>query len=64
MLTISKSVVFPGQNHLITTGTDDSSLTLGQYSKCRVISTGGSRWLRPRNRTFLKVALMVVMSGV
>ena len=62
MLAISKIVLFPGHNHLLTTGTDDLTLWLslerqrGEGSSVPVVT----RWLWPGNRTFLEVASMVV----
>ena len=44
MLATSTNVLYPGHNHLLTTGIDDSTLIIG----------------RPGNRTFLEVASMVV----
>ena len=49
MLTTSRNVLFPGHNHLLTTGTDDPSLWLlpslvlgdNKSVKCRVISSAG-----------------------
>ena len=41
MLAISKNVLFPGYNYVLTTGTDDLSLTGAWAIKCWVISTGG-----------------------
>ena len=38
MLSASKIVLFPGHNHLLTTGADDN--TSGD-NQCQVISTGG-----------------------
>ena len=53
MLATSNNVlhVFPGHNHLLTTGTDDPSLWL--LPECQRVSKSG-------NRTFLEVASMVV----
>ena len=56
-----KNVLFPDPNHLLTTGTDDSSLTGARA----IISVGSSapvvsRWIRPGNRTFLEVASVVI----
>ena len=53
MLATSKHVLFPGYNHLLTTGTDDSSLAGAQA----IISVGlsvpvVSRLLWPGNMTF------------
>ena len=60
MLATPKKVLFPGHNHLLTTGTDDRTLWL--LPKChQVLSVPVvSRQLWPRNRTFLAVASMVV----
>ena len=42
MLTTSKNVLFRSQNHLLTIGTDDLSLTgAPAIIKCQVISNGG-----------------------
>ena len=59
MLAISKKVLFPGHNHLLTTGTDDLALWLSPERQ-RVICTGVSRWLWSGNRPFLEVAGTVV----
>ena len=61
MLATSKNVLFPGHNHLLTTGADDLTLWLSpkhQQEKGHVLVV--SRWLWPGNRTFLEVASMVV----
>ena len=62
MLATSKSVLFSGPNHLVTTGTDDPSLA-GTRAIIRVKGHQYrwlSRWLGSRNRTSLEVASMVV----
>ena len=56
MLTTSKNVLFPGNNHLVTTGTDDPTLIIGRAP----VGEGSSvplvsRWLYIGNMTFLKV---------
>ena len=60
MLAIYKNVLFPGHNHLITTGTDDALI----IAKCQR-SEGSSvpvvsGWLWSGKKTFLDVAGMVV----
>ena len=47
MLATSVNVLFPGHDHLLTTGADDQTLVI----KCRVII---SRWLWPGKRSFYK----------
>ena len=61
MLATSKNVLFPGHNYLLTTGTDDPSLT-GAWVTISVRSSAPvvSRWLWPGNRTLLEVASIVV----
>ena len=61
VLATSKNVLFPGHNHLLTTGTDDP-LIAGARAIISVRSSVAvvSRLLRHRNRTFLEVASMVV----
>ena len=67
MLSTSKSVVFPGHNHLLITNADDPSLLIITLAGAWAIDnqTEGSsapvvsRWLWPGNRTFLEVASMV-----
>ena len=61
MLTTSKSVLFPGHNHLLSTGTDDPTLIIARApasegSSVLVIS----RWLWPENSSFSEVVSMVV----
>ena len=62
MLATSKTVLFTGHNHLVTTDADDPSLASAQA----IIEVSGHqhRWLAwllgPGNRTFLEVASMVV----
>ena len=58
MLYTSKSVLFPGHNHLLTTGTDDLTLWLwltGDYWSEGSSALMVSRLLWPGNRTFLEV---------
>ena len=62
MQATSKNVLFPGHNHLLTTGTDDPSLVCwcsgdnqSVWSSVSVVS----RWLWPGYRTFLEVVSMV-----
>ena len=57
MLATSETVLFPGHNHLLTTGTDDCS---GNNQSVWPSVLLVSRWLGPWNRTFLEVASMVV----
>ena len=63
MLATSKNVVFPGNNYLLTTGTDDPSLA-GAWAiikmSCYQYPWLAGGWLWPGNRTFLEVASMVV----
>ena len=40
MLATSENVLFPGYNHLLTTGSDDPTLGLS-HERQRIISTGG-----------------------
>ena len=60
MIASSKNVLFPDHNHLLTTGTDDPSLTDTQA----IIKVSDHQYKRftsgPGNRTFLEVASMVV----
>ena len=59
MLSTSKNVLFPGHNHLLTTGNDDLTLSIlpkRQRASVPVVS----RCLWPGNMTFLKVNSMVV----
>ena len=58
MLATSKNVLFPGHNHLLTTGIEDPSFAGARA----IIKVSGHQywWLGPRNRTFLEVASMVV----
>ena len=67
MLDTCKNVLFPGHNHLLTTGTDDPTLLIIAWALVRVIiKVSGHQhwwlagWLWPGNRTFLEVASMVV----
>ena len=70
MLVTSKNVLFPGHNHLLTTGAGNHWMTLHfdyrlsaseHDSKCEGSSSPVvSRWLGPGNRTFLEVDSMVV----
>ena len=55
----SKNVLFPGHNHLLTTGADDSSLKLSRWCSGNSHSVGSSapvvsRCLWTGNRTFLR----------
>ena len=43
MLATSKKVLFPGQNHLLTTGTDDPTLWL--LPECQQVKGHQYRWL-------------------
>ena len=47
MLATSKNALFPGHNHLLTTGTDDSTLITAQASARVIIKVKGHqhRWL-------------------
>ena len=64
MLCTFKNVLFPGHNHLLTTGADGPTLSLSPSpfdNQCVTSSAPMvSRWLRPGNRTFLEVDSMVV----
>ena len=65
MFATSKNVLFPGHNHLPTTGPDDSTLNIAQVPAWITISLRSwrpvvSRWLWLGNRKFLEVASMVV----
>ena len=63
MLTTSKSVLFPGHNHLLTTGTDDPSLAGWRFGINQSVGLSVpvvNRWLWPGNGSFLEVASMVV----
>ena len=65
-LVTSKIVLFPGHNHLLTTGTDDPSLArwrLGDNQSVRSSVLVVSRWLWPGNRTFLEVAIAWWLPG-
>ena len=67
MLSTSESVllVFPGHNHLLTTGADDPKLNYHLRWRSGDNQSEGSsalvvcRWLGPGNRTFLEVDSMV-----
>ena len=63
MLTTSKTVLFPGHNHLLTTGTDDPNTLIIAWVPTRVIikcQGHQHRWLWHGNRTFLEVASVVI----
>ena len=64
MLATSKKVLFPGHNHLLTTSTDNCSLTGAQA----IIKVSGHQyqWLAggTGNRTFLEIAGMDVTWGI
>ena len=62
MLATSKHVVFPGHNHLLTARTDDLTLWFNYFDNKSVGSSVPvvSRWIWSGNRTFLKVASIVV----
>ena len=52
MLATSKNVLFPGHNHLLTTSTDDLSLTgTRAIIKVKGEALVVSSWLGPGNRT-------------
>ena len=62
-IVISRNVLFPGHNHLLTTSADDLIIRLSP--ECWLISVRSlapvvSRWLWPGNKTFLEVTSMVV----
>ena len=61
MLATSKNVLFPGHNHLLTTGTGDPSPRWCSGDNQSVESSAGvvSRWLWPGNRTSLEVDITV-----
>ena len=59
MLATSKNVLFPGHDHLLTTGTDDLRWSSGDNQSVRSSVLVVSMWLWPGNRTFLKVVSMV-----
>ena len=63
MLATSKNVLFPGHNHLLTTGTDDPTLWYCQRVKGHQYRWF-SRWFWPGNRTFLEVTSMVVTQWI
>ena len=54
MLASSKSVLFPGHNHLLITGTDDPLFGGTQAVSVGSSVTVVSSWLWPGNRTFYK----------
>ena len=62
MLATSKNVLFPGHNHLLTTGTDDPTLSLSPEGQR--VQGHQYQWLAwclwPGNRKFLEVTSMVV----
>ena len=63
MLSTSKNVLFPGHNHLLTTGADDPTLIIAQTPASESEGSSAtvvSRWFWPGNRTFLEVNSMVV----
>ena len=67
MLTTSKNILFPGHNHLLTTSTDDPTLSLSpehQRMKERVFSTCGYQVVMTWKYDFLEVASMVVTARV
>ena len=65
MLATSKNVLFPGHNHLLTTGANDPSLYhlrwgSGDNQSVRSSVPVVSKWLWPGNKTLLEVASMVI----
>ena len=63
MLAIFKTVLFPGHNHLLTTGADDPSPSWWRSGNNQSVGSSvqvASRCLRHGNRTVLEVASMVV----
>ena len=58
MLATSENVLFPGHNHLLTTGTDDSTLIITRAPA--YISAGGYQVVMTWKYNILEVASMVV----
>ena len=58
MLATSKNVLFPGHNHLLTSGAVDVTLWLSpEHQRVGSLVPVVSRWVWPGNRTFLEVAI-------